>query len=615
MAAPPAVAQSAIDQARRQAERHPGDAHAWHALGSLLYRAGRLDEAAEAFEHALALAPAAAPSRFALGLVELNRGRIGPARELLTRSADELPSSAAPLVALARLHEAAGQLDDAVRAYAEASRREPAHLFATLGRGIVLHRMRRLDDARAAFAAAVTMQPDSPEAWTNLAAALADLGRLDEAVSAAQRAVALRPGLAAANANLGDLLCRQGRYQGAAEAYGQALAARPNSAEVLNKLGVLRRIMGDLGEAGRLLEQALAFSPRYPTALVNLGSVRIEQRRTDEGQALLSRALALPGIDADARADAEGTLAALGEHRRLAPAIARAITERGFAALRAAVAATPVPLLSVDKACVESLVALTANRDGSDRLAPGFAPARAADPAWPAIEAHFAFHGGDAIAAIAASRERLERMAPESGSAALSAHDADLVHYARAVRLSRTVPLPGQDGVDGETWVRFWHAQLCGHRPQLFPGQFKPVANLVRANPGEPRTPPLAVAGTFRAFFAEAYARATPGPVRAALVYHAVTKIHGFMDGNGRLARFLLNRELEATGLAPLIVRDAVTPALIGALRASRAGRTLDGTLAALAEASRDTTAVLGELEAHWRRDANPAGPALPAKS
>jgi hypothetical protein len=45
-----------------------------------------------------------------------------------------------------------------------------------------------------------------------------------------------------------------------------------------------------------------------------------------------------------------------------------------------------------------------------------------------------------------------------------------------------------------------------------------------------------------------------PGLPRGLLLYIAANMIHGFGDGNGRLARFLLAWECESAGLPPLLV-------------------------------------------------------------
>jgi tetratricopeptide (TPR) repeat protein len=590
----PAASGAALSAARRAVAARPQDARAWAHLGTLLARARRADEAASALETALRLAPGQGAIRASLGMVEASRGRLDRARELLARAAIDLPQAVGPLLALAHIAEGRGEFAAAASLYLEATRRDPRHLPAILGRGIALQRAGRSDEALEAFADGVRLDPRSPEAHTNQAAVLTELGRLDEAQAALERALEARPGFAAAEANLGEVLRRQGRYPEAADAFRRALAGAPDAPDVLNKLAVVQRILGDLDAAEELLRRALRVAPGHGIARVNLGTLCIERMHVDEGQALLVAALADGGLDAEARAEAEGTLQVLGEHARLREPIAQAVAGGDPGPLTAALVAKADASLPVDEVCLEGLTRLARSVAADAPAPPGFARRETAPADWAEIEAHFAFHRGDSLESLARSREILGAARCSPPGAGASAETLDLVRGARTFALARTLAAPGVgDGVAWEAWVRFWHAMLAWHRPEFFPGQIKPVSNLVRANPRESRTAPRLVAGTLRRFFAGPYTLLPAGPARAALLYHAVAKIHGFSDGNGRVGRLLANLELEAAGLAPLIIPDALVPAVGKGLRNARSRVDLNDTVLALEEAAKFTSAFL----------------------
>jgi prophage maintenance system killer protein len=87
-----------------------------------------------------------------------------------------------------------------------------------------------------------------------------------------------------------------------------------------------------------------------------------------------------------------------------------------------------------------------------------------------------------------------------------------------------------------------------------------------------------------------------PGPWRAAIVYFAIVDIHGFFDGNGRLARFLANLELERAGFRPIILTDRAMRSGTATLTAVRELNDLEPLVDLFARSSAETTALLPSL-------------------
>ena len=54
---------------------------------------------------------------------------------------------------------------------------------------------------------------------------------------------------------------------------------------------------------------------------------------------------------------------------------------------------------------------------------------------------------------------------------------------------------------------------------------------------------------------------------RAIFILFAVSEVHPFADGNGRLSRIMMNAELTAEGQSKIIVPTVFRPDYIGALR------------------------------------------------
>ena len=140
-----------------------------------------------------------------------------------------------------------------------------------------------------------------------------------------------------------------------------------------------------------------------------------------------------------------------------------------------------------------------------------------------------------------------------------------------------------------EAHLRLWHAMLAWEHPNLFPGQVKPTPNLVVRNPLTTRVRPDNVAGTIRRFFAGAYRDTPPGPWRAALAFYAIVAIHGFADGNGRIARFVANLEFERAGWRPIAPTQRISRSIAAALTVVRILADLEPLVELFARAGAET--------------------------
>jgi len=105
---------------------------------------------------------------------------------------------------------------------------------------------------------------------------------------------------------------------------------------------------------------------------------------------------------------------------------------------------------------------------------------------------------------------------------------------------------------------------MLAERPEIGPGEFKIEPN--RAGYAEFVAPDL-VEGTLREGYR--YLDSLPsGFHRAVFAMFLVSEVHPFADGNGRVARILMNSELSAVGeqriLVPIASRDDYLQALRG---------------------------------------------------
>jgi len=108
------------------------------------------------------------------------------------------------------------------------------------------------------------------------------------------------------------------------------------------------------------------------------------------------------------------------------------------------------------------------------------------------------------------------------------------------------------------------HLVMMNRRPEAQPGVFKDRPN--RA--GDTHfVRPDEVLGTLHRGFSR-YVDLPPGLPRAIFVMFLIAEVHPFTDGNGRIARLMMNAELQATDLTTIIIPNVYREDYLSALRA-----------------------------------------------
>ena len=147
------------------------------------------------------------------------------------------------------------------------------------------------------------------------------------------------------------------------------------------------------------------------------------------------------------------------------------------------------------------------------------------------------------------------------------AHDV-LGTYEIVADASEMAQVP-RDADDFEQLLCDRHARVLSQRPEKRPGEYKSRAN--RAGNTHFVEPEL-VQGTLRAGF-EIGIRLTGPFERAVYQMFVISEVHPFADGNGRVARIMMNAELVTAGEVRLIIPIVYRADYLAALRgASRTG-------------------------------------------
>jgi hypothetical protein len=113
------------------------------------------------------------------------------------------------------------------------------------------------------------------------------------------------------------------------------------------------------------------------------------------------------------------------------------------------------------------------------------------------------------------------------------------------------------------------HAVLMAGRPDTSPGLFKQDLN--RAGSTVFVAPDQVVGTLTRGF--DFYRGLEPGFARAAFMMFLVSEVHPFTDGNGRIARIMMNAELVAAGEERIIIPTVYRSDYLTALKALSQGR------------------------------------------
>jgi hypothetical protein len=109
------------------------------------------------------------------------------------------------------------------------------------------------------------------------------------------------------------------------------------------------------------------------------------------------------------------------------------------------------------------------------------------------------------------------------------------------------------------------HAQMMERRPEIRPGEFKDKPNQAGAT-GTVFVHPDRVQGTLVKGF-ELYRELADPFARATYMMFLVSEVHPFADGNGRIARIMMNAELVAANQERIVVTPSMREGYIGSLR------------------------------------------------
>lgn len=276
-------------------------------LGNLHLAQDRVDEAASAFDTALAIDESAAAARYGLGQVAMSRRAYADAVDLFSRVLAEVPDANRVHYVLALAYRGLGQLDQA-----------QSHLARQGPVGV------RVDDP---IVDGLQTLVRGARLWLVRGRLAFDAGRYPEAADAFRKVLATEPDNVSAHVNLGTTLAQLKDVDGALGAFRQALALDSDSRPALFNIAVLEAGRQRHDEAVRHLSRLVELDPRDQAARLFLGRELSRAGRPADALAAFEGVRRASPDDEDAVLGEVDALTALGRHVDALAAI-----ERSYAA-------------------------------------------------------------------------------------------------------------------------------------------------------------------------------------------------------------------------------------------------------------------------------------------
>ena len=298
------AAEGKVDEAVQHCERalalDASNEMAVYTLAGLRASQGRIEEAIAGYRRSLELQPNDAGTEFQLALQLIRHGDLAEARTTLENAARQNKAIVERNRALAADEAHAGHLPAAALHYVAATMLEPDNARAYYDAGAALVRLGNDRDAETNLTRAVALAPDLVDAQVELGLLLLNHRRPEAAVPHFRAALARDPSLPAANAGLGRAEEALGERSEADAAFQRALATAPDDAGIARAWADILARRRQFSDAVGFYRRAVALQPTDAANHAGLGYVLFLTGRRNEAVAAWREALRLnpnfPGL-------------------------------------------------------------------------------------------------------------------------------------------------------------------------------------------------------------------------------------------------------------------------------------------------------------------------------
>lgn len=246
--------------------KNPSSWMAHHNLGVVLFEQGRLDDALEQYQQAVALYPQGDAEQSDLGTALLEKGLYPEAIQHLKAALAINPKLFQAQNSLGLAYDKTGNYDQAILCYREALQLDPHALGTFLNLGSVLEQQGKPDEAADVYRAAIEHFPAEVEPFRRLAVILSQEGLYSEAIQTCRQGLQAAPDNEALWLGLGNACLAQTNYTEAAASYQKALQIDPASAGLHYNLAIVLEYQGRMDAARQELGKSLQLDPGFAPA-------------------------------------------------------------------------------------------------------------------------------------------------------------------------------------------------------------------------------------------------------------------------------------------------------------------------------------------------------------
>jgi tetratricopeptide (TPR) repeat protein len=269
-------------------------------LAQFYERAGKADEASQAYARALAANPKDLRALLAVSRQYSTQGEYDKAIDTLTKAQALVPNDAGIAAFLAQTYMQAKKYQEASAFAAAAQKKFPGDMRFTRLQARVLFDTGNQSAALALLESAVRSHPDDSGVYLSMADLYTDAGRTDEALKTLESAVKRFPAEADVLNYLGYMLAERGqRLEESVQLINRALALDPENPSYLDSLGWAHFKRGDLTQAETYLAKAAGGLPRNSVVQDHYGDLLAKRGRHADAIAAWSKALAGDGEDVE----------------------------------------------------------------------------------------------------------------------------------------------------------------------------------------------------------------------------------------------------------------------------------------------------------------------------
>lgn len=300
----------------RMASENDPSGEALMALGTLLGRCTRFDEAAGCFLSVLHKQPQNAMAHFSLAAALEGQGDTEDALSHYRSAVSIQPSLASAHNSLGVLLQKLGNTDAAMQAYQAALGVNSAYATAYYNLGTCLNDVCRYSEACTQLQNALNIKNDFVEARLALGLALEGLGNKQAAIDCYQHILDHDPDNIPALTNLALVLQVKGQSEAAIALYEKVLSIAPDTVEAVCGLAGIREISGDYPGAAQHLDPLLRKGCTDVALALAFGSISSKLERRDQAISLLDQALSTPGLPQGKRSKIHYLLSKLHDEGR-----------------------------------------------------------------------------------------------------------------------------------------------------------------------------------------------------------------------------------------------------------------------------------------------------------